>query len=587
MDGNIVSSSSEDEEEVARRIAERQSRDTPGLTDTSDGDGEDSDGTEDIARFVREEGRRRLGRLILPGLLNGRDVEVGAIADRLAYWRILADWLYDEGPGNPGLGLGLLLGLGRRRVVEDDVDSNSDGDVADIEAEEGERERFDRELPGRHDYLGEGREVRGVGEVEDLVSLPLFSQMHLSLMPGQTLPLHLFHPSLVSMMRTVLASPSKAFGVISLGVDKEKWAGTVGTTAHVYEVRESEEVTVGGPQDQEEVGLKLKAKGRQRFRLVSARRQSDGNLVGQVTLLPEMDLGDPLDGVRLKSQDRYRRNQWVAKDHHSMVEMDGVLKEEVEMSGGGCFERLHSAMRRKESNISPMTKSSNPVPIRRRRSHRQGVTRWLSPLPPWIWDLYDPLCLADRVKAELSKLGMARMTAVDCLPDDPADLSWWVAARLPLGDDLKGRILAADSVIQRLRMELSFLEQCRVLVCRRCGKQLGDQQHIFSMSKEGPQGAFVNPGGHVHETLTLHKAKNLRLVGEPSTQYSWFPGYAWTIVECSGCWAHIGWKFTASSSRLVPEKFYGFSRKSIESRREVPRGSRLDDQPEEMSDIVM
>ena len=53
------------------------------------------------------------------------------------------------------------------------------------------------------------------------------------------------------------------------------------------------------------------------------------------------------------------------------------------------------------------------------------MTRWLSPLPPWIWDLYDPLCLADRVKAELSKLGMARMTAVDCLPDDPADLSWY------------------------------------------------------------------------------------------------------------------------------------------------------------------
>ena len=132
--------------------------------------------------------------------------------------------------------------------MEDDVDSNSDGDVDGIEAEEGDRERFDRELPGRHDYLGEGREVRGVGEVEDLVSLPLFSQMHLSLMPGQTLPLHLFHPSLVSMMRTVLASPSKAFGVISLGVDKEKWAGTVGTTAHVYEVRESEEVPVGSPQ---------------------------------------------------------------------------------------------------------------------------------------------------------------------------------------------------------------------------------------------------------------------------------------------------------------------------------------------------
>jgi len=71
MDGNIVSSSSEDEEEVARRVLERQNRDTPGLTDTSDGEGEDSDGTEDIARFVREEGRRRLGRLNFPALLNG------------------------------------------------------------------------------------------------------------------------------------------------------------------------------------------------------------------------------------------------------------------------------------------------------------------------------------------------------------------------------------------------------------------------------------------------------------------------------------------------------------------------------------
>ena len=71
MDGNIVSSSSEDEEEVARRILEMQNRDTPGLTDTSDGEGDDSDGTEDIARFVREEAGRRLGRLNFPALLNG------------------------------------------------------------------------------------------------------------------------------------------------------------------------------------------------------------------------------------------------------------------------------------------------------------------------------------------------------------------------------------------------------------------------------------------------------------------------------------------------------------------------------------
>ena len=50
------------------------------------------------------------------------------------------------------------------------------------------------------------------------------------------------------------------------------------------------------------------------------------------------------------------------------------------------------------------------------------------------------------------------------------------------------------------------------------------------------QAAYVNPGGHVHDTLTLSRASNLRLVGRSSTEYSWFPGYAWTIIECLGCW---------------------------------------------------
>ena len=76
MDGNIMSSSSEDEEELGMRLLERQNAGTPGLTDsTANGDSsdvEESDSdTEGVARVVREGGRQRLGRLNLPGLLNG------------------------------------------------------------------------------------------------------------------------------------------------------------------------------------------------------------------------------------------------------------------------------------------------------------------------------------------------------------------------------------------------------------------------------------------------------------------------------------------------------------------------------------
>ena len=150
-------------------------------------------------------------------------------------------------------------------------------------------------------------------------------------------------------------------------------------------------------------------------------------------------------------------------------------------------------------------------------------------------------------------------------------------------------MLELNCPVQRLRLAVSFLSQCRVLVCRNCGKQLGDQANIFSMSKEGPQAAFVNPSGTLHETLTLFKARNLRLVGRASSEYSWFPGYAWTITECLGCWSHIGWKFTATQSKLTPAKFYGFSRKNIEAKVEVPEsGSDMEGEPEpKQSDMIM
>ena len=108
------------------------------------------------------------------------------------------------------------------------------------------------------------------------------------------------------------------------------------------------------------------------------------------------------------------------------------------------------------------------------------------------------------------------------------------------------------------------------------------------MSQEGPQSAYVNPSGHVHETLTLYKAKSIRTVGASSTEYSWFPGYvksfqdrypifplkftftvthhfiviryAWTISVCAHCDHHMGWRFTAVNRKLRPRKFWGISR---------------------------
>jgi len=92
------------------------------------------------------------------------------------------------------------------------------------------------------------------------------------------------------------------------------------------------------------------------------------------------------------------------------------------------------------------------------------------------------------------------------------------------------------------------------------------------MSKDGPQGAYVNPGGAVHETLTLYKVSNTYTEGQPQTQFSWFPGYAWEMLICGMCNSHLGWRFTADpkhSGKLHPKKFYGITIRSIKPKLEV------------------
>lgn len=47
---------------------------------------------------------------------------------------------------------------------------------------------------------------------------------------------------------------------------------------------------------------------------------------------------------------------------------------------------------------------------------------------------------------------------------------------------------------------------------------------LFSMSLDGPLGAYVNPHGWVHEALTFYRATGIRLRGKPTAENSWFPG---------------------------------------------------------------
>ncbi|KAI1715514.1 ATP-dependent protease la (LON) substrate-binding domain-containing protein [Ditylenchus destructor] len=139
--------------------------------------------------------------------------------------------------------------------------------------------------------------------------------------------------------------------------------------------------------------------------------------------------------------------------------------------------------------------------------------------------------------------------------------SYFVASNLPVGLEEKLKFLEEDCTDRRLRMLWRTACQMSGLACDRCGDVKCEVNDLINLSAEGNGTHFVNPAGYVHDLFTVGRMDNIQMHGLPSTQFSWFPGYAWTPLSCSNCSAHLGWKFI--SSKLLPKRFYGISRRSF------------------------
>uniref|UniRef100_A0AAY4A1A5 Protein cereblon n=1 Tax=Denticeps clupeoides TaxID=299321 RepID=A0AAY4A1A5_9TELE len=386
---------------------------------------------------------------------------------------------------------------------------------------------FDPSLPTSHAYLGSdmeefhGRTLHDEGSIQWLPVLPHVTVM---LIPGQTLPLQLFRPHEVSMIRN-LVTHDRTFAVLA---NSPSYSGDLeaefGTTAEIYAFREEQEHGIET--------VKLKAIGRQRFKVQEMRTQADGIRQIKVQILPERILPGALSGLQLLS-------------------------------------RLHT-----QTPSTQHTQSQRCVAYRQRNLRFACMTSW----PPWIYALYDSDTLMSRVKQQLHEWD--ENLKDESLPTNAIDFSYRVAACLPIDDALRLQLLKIGSAIQRLRCELDIMDRCTSLCCKQCQEtEITTKNEIFSLSLYGPMAAYVNPHGYVHETLTVYKASNLTLIGRPSTLHSWFPGYAWTIAQCRACGSHMGWKFSAVKKDLIPQNFWGLTRSAllptIPQDEEGAEGSRL------------
>ena len=57
------------------------------------------------------------------------------------------------------------------------------------------------------------------------------------------------------------------------------------------------------------------------------------------------------------------------------------------------------------------------------------------------------------------------------------------------------------------------------------------------------------------EVLTVGRARNLRLDGTATVEFTWFAGYSWQIPLCGGCGNQLGWLFQRAESSDGPARF--------------------------------
>jgi hypothetical protein len=89
-------------------------------------------------------------------------------------------------------------------------------------------------------------------------------------------------------------------------------------------------------------------------------------------------------------------------------------------------------------------------------------------------------------------------------------------------------------------------ESDEVLLCRQCHQIVARPADRIPVNGTHRH-VFANPHGIVYEIGCFRVVTGCGYAGGTSTEFTWFAGYAWRILACTGCLSHLGWVFTADA----------------------------------------
>ncbi|XP_021687897.2 uncharacterized protein LOC110670227 isoform X2 [Hevea brasiliensis] len=413
------------------------------------------------------------------------------------------------------------------------------------------------------------------------------------LFPGAILPLRVVQHNFISAVERALTQVDAPYtiGVVHAYRDRDRGQlrfATIGTTAEIRQYRRLEDGS-----------LNVVTRGQQRIRIRRHWTDVEGPC-GEVQVIQEdLPLRAPQDAFGKLAPLCNFNGHNVSHRMHSKVSLHGHgdgdndseanSEESFETELSSAEKRIHqsavssccgydkmdestsssddkidSEIKYSRSHIIDSGCSSTPGEKShkgegsRRRSKNAGLNKFRRVprafWPYWVYRMYDSYCLAGRA-ADMWKQ-IVGTPSMDGLVKRPDLLSFYIASKIPVSESTRQELLEIDGISHRLQREIDLLKSFDLIRCKHCQIVIARRSDMLVMSSEGPLGAYVNPHGSVHEIMTFYKVNGLALDGEAVTEYSWFPGYAWTIADCANCEFHMGWLFTATKKQLKPQSFW-------------------------------
>ncbi|XWS70302.1 hypothetical protein CRYUN_Cryun03dG0036300 [Craigia yunnanensis] len=466
---------------------------------------------------------------------------------------------------------------------------------------------FNTHLTSLHSYLGEVDDTRhrsAFWEGGAILNIPLFYLEGVVLFPEATLPLRVVEPNFIAAVNRAMTQADAPYtmGVVRVYRDSNDGPSRlakIGTTAEIRQYRPLVDGTIN-----------VVTRGQQRFHLRRRWIDAEGAPCGEIQIIEEdVPFRTPRDAYaklvplsNLQSQQMLSLNasshrggneendseanseesfeselsQTERRIHQSAIgasyesdrmnestssDDDNKLSESDNQSGSPCLNNssfIGSSPSNHEKQIRNAGLGIGTKSMGRKvagpRSHLScTVSRafW----PNWVYRMYDSYCLAQKA-ADMWKQ-IVGMPSMDGFVKKPVLLSFNIASKIPVSAPTRQELLEIVGISYRLRREIELLEKLDRIRCKICQTVIARRSDMLVMSSDGPLGAYVNEHGYVHEVMTFCKANGLALRGAPVKEYSWFPGYAWTMINCASCESQMGWLFTATNEKLKPKSFWG------------------------------